>query len=83
MEEHHLTPEERHRVEMQVEHFLRLIHERYGISMTEVLELVHWARAQRDRQTKLTAAGYASLLGIVITGMVMALVEGVKAWLRR
>lgn len=83
MSDQHLSPEERHRVEVQVEHFLHLIHERYGISMAEVLELVHWARAQRDRQTKLTVAGYASLLGIIITGLVMAIVEGIRAWLRR
>jgi hypothetical protein len=80
--EHHLSDEERAKVQMQVDHFLTVIETRYGISVNEATELLRWARAQRDRNTKLAQAGAISLIGLIVTALAMSVVEGVKHWLR-
>ena len=80
--EHHLSDEDRVRVQMQVDHFLTVIETRYGISVNEATELLRWARAQRDRNNKLAQAGAISLIGLIVTALAMSVVEGVKHWLR-
>ena len=80
--EHHLSDEDRVRVQMQVDHFLTVIETRYGISVNEATDLLRWAKAQRDRNNKLAQAGAISLIGLIVTALAMSVVEGVKHWLR-
>ena len=80
--EHHLSDEERVKVQMQVDHFLTVIETRYGISVNEATDLLRWAKAQRDRNNKLAQAGAISLIGLIVTALAMSVVEGVKHWLR-
>jgi len=80
--DHHLSDEERIKVQMQVDHFLTVIETRYGISVNEATELLRWARAQRERNAKLAQAGAISLIGLIVTALAMSVVEGVKHWLR-
>jgi hypothetical protein len=79
--EHHLSDEERIKVQMQVDHFLTVIETRYGISVNEATELLRWARAQRERNSKLAQAGAISLIGLIVTALAMSAVEGIKSWL--
>jgi hypothetical protein len=81
--EHHLSEDEKYRVQIQVDHFLQIIETRYGISAQEASELLRWARSQRERNARLGQAGAFSLIGLVITALGISIAEGVREWFRK
>ena len=76
--EHHLSEEERLKAQLQVDAFIHLLETRYSLSASEAVELLRWAKAQRERNTKLVQGGALSLIGLVITAIAISLAEGIK-----
>jgi hypothetical protein len=68
---------------MQLEMVAEAFEKRYHMSFDELVEGARWARAARLRHEKITSGGIASLVGIIITAIAMAMWEGVKSWARR
>ncbi len=55
-----------------------LMEERHGIKLHEAVDLMRWAKAQRERNAKMLQGGSLSILGAIITGIAIALWEGFR-----
>lgn len=77
---HHLTPEERARVQMQVDHFIEILERRYGLEAADVVSAIRWVQDRKDRNDKLSNAGAIGLIGLIISSLAIGLMEAVKAW---
>jgi hypothetical protein len=73
-----LSEEEKYRVALQVDHFIDLIEKRSGITFTEVISLVLWAREHKNVVGKLNFAASISIIGMAISAIAYGLLEGVK-----
>lgn len=82
-DDRHLTPDERYRIQEQVEHFIRALETRYGITAQEATDLLRWVRGQRSRNEKLAQGGALALIGLIVTALTMSMLEGIKEWFRR
>lgn len=77
-----LTPEERARVTAQVDHFVDLMAHRYNVTPDDVVDAVRWVKARKEFSSKLSLAGSASLLALVVSALAAALWEGVRSLIR-
>lgn len=67
--------------EVQVEAFLEIITKRYGIPQEDIpklLEDLKWVSQSRQSIHKAGFFAFMTLLGLIITGAVTAMVEGLK-----
>jgi hypothetical protein len=76
-----MTEEERAKVVMQVEHFITILSQRYGIEPTEVVEAVKWVQAHKLSTERLQQAGIKSILSIVLTALALSIWEGARSFL--
>lgn len=82
-EDHRLTEEEKSKVREQVDYFIYLLSEKYGTKPHEIAEAIQWVNERREFVKKLKSSGMMGLLGLIITGMMIALWEGVLSLMRR
>jgi hypothetical protein len=73
-----LTEEEKYRVALQVDHFIELIEKRSGVTFNEVVSLVVWAREHKAMTGRIQFFASMSIIGMAITGLGYALLEGLK-----
>lgn len=79
---HHLSSEERAKAGIAADEALRLIGERYGMHITELIEAARWVQEHRQFVAKLKTASLLTLMGILISAAVMSMWEGLKAYVR-
>lgn len=79
--DHGLSEHERAAVAQQVDYFIEVLSQRYGLTPMEVVETVRWVRDRKEFLARARMSGAMSLLGLVIAAMAVALWEGVKAML--
>lgn len=73
-----LTEEEKYKVALQVDHFIELIEKRSGITFSEVVSLVMWAREHRTMTGKMSFAASVAIIGMAVSGIAYGLLEGIK-----
>jgi hypothetical protein len=73
-----LTEEEKYRVALQVEHFIEILEKRTGVTFTEVVSLVLWAREHKTVMGKASFFASISIIGTILTGLAYGLLEGLK-----
>ena len=76
--QHHLNADQRNEIVLQVDHFVRVLADRYGVTPNEVVETVRWVKERKASDDRLTNAARTALIGIVLSAILLALWEGVK-----
>jgi hypothetical protein len=74
----HMTEEDRHRVTMQVDHFIEILSARYGIKPADVVETVNWVKDRKEFFTRVKMSGAVSIIGLVIGALLLSMWEGIK-----
>jgi len=82
-QQHHLTDREREQIALEVDKFVRVMSERYGVEPAEVVETVAWVKERRESDKRIRTAVMVAVLGSVISALVIAIWEGTKILLRR
>lgn len=70
----------------QVDAFIKIVQNRYGIQEKEIpvlLDGLRWAAEHKRNLEKMGTTAMLTLLGMVLTGMGLAIWEGLKTLLRR
>lgn len=57
---------------------IRLIADRYSVTPTQVVEAVRWIEQHKEFVSKLKNGSWFTLMGMVLTGMALAMWEGFK-----
>lgn len=65
-----------------VDQFSRIVEERHGVSLSEIIDMVKLMRENKAQLERLKHAGMVSLLSVVIGASLLALWEGLRAFLR-
>jgi hypothetical protein len=73
-----LTEEEKYRVALQVDHFIEIVEKRSGVTFSEVVTLVLWAREHKAMVGKVQFYAGLSILGMALSGLAYGLLEGIK-----
>lgn len=68
---------------LEVDIFLEILTKRYGLEIKDVVDTVRWVQEHRDFIASLRRAGAISFLGIIVSAMLLALWEGIKALITR
>lgn len=74
-----LSEDEKVKVAAQVDYFLELMSQRYDVKPAEMLTLVQEMRERKAFYDRVKATGLASLIGLVVTAIVLAVWEGLKS----
>ena len=74
-----LSEEEKAKVAAQVDYFLSLMASRYDVKPAEMITLVQEMRDRKAFMDRVKATGLASLVGLVVTAIVLAVWEGLKS----
>ena len=74
-----LSEEEKAKAAAQVDYFLTLLAKRYEVSPNEMAALVQEMRERKAFLDRVKATGLASLIGLVVTAIVLAVWEGLKS----
>jgi len=82
LEKHHLSDEERVRIGLQVDAMITVMAERYGVKPSQIIDAVHWVEHHREFVSSLKKGGLLSMFGIMISAGLLALWEGVKAFIK-
>jgi hypothetical protein len=72
--------------ELQVDVFLGILQERYGLQAGEIREIlddIRWVRGYRSGTIRAQRAAVVSVFALVLAGLASALWEGIKQSLRR
>lgn len=80
---HDLMDDEKEHAAMQVDAFVRILAERYGIEPHEIVESVRWVQERRRTIDRMRSFAAASLIGTIISAMLVLLWEGFKEFGRR
>lgn len=83
MSYHTLSDEEKTTVAAQVEYFVELLAKKYNVEQHELESTIEWVKQQKEFREKMRTTGLLSILGIVLSGMMLALWEGIRATLGR
>lgn len=83
MEDHHLNERQREEIALQVDTFVRVLADRYGVQPADVVDTVKWVKERRETDRRLHSAAVVALVGILISAACIALWEGFKAALAR
>lgn len=75
--------DERHRLSLQADYIIKILSERYGITPGQVVSAVQWVEDRKQNGERVKQTGLTSVIGIVITALLIAVWEGVKDVLRR
>jgi hypothetical protein len=81
MDHHALSDEEKYKVTLQVDHFIEILSQRYGIEPTEVIDAVKWVRERKKFSEAVQNATTISFLGVLISAFLFALWQGVVHFL--
>jgi len=57
---------------------VQTLEDRHGIKVHEAVDLMRWAKAQRQRNANMLQGGSLAILGAIITGIAIALWEGFR-----
>ena len=79
---HQLSEQEKAVAAAQVDYFCSLVATRYEVDVSEIIELLQWMKRRKELQAKVKATAVMSIVGLVLSGIAMALWEGVKAMIR-
>lgn len=80
--EHHLSEEERAKVGMMADMVIDLVAKRYGLTVSEAVDAIHWVRNHKEFVSKLKHGGWMTLFGVLISAALLSAWEGFKAIVR-
>lgn len=77
-DQHHLSERDRREIAVQVDEFVQVLANRYGVTPADVVETVRWVKAKKDADLKMQNAGTNAIIGLILTAVAIALWEGFK-----
>lgn len=78
----HLSDEEKVKILLQVDHFVDIIEERTGLSFSEAVEILKWAKQRKAFHDRLVEGGVLAAIGLLITALLYAVWKGVIEHIR-
>lgn len=74
----HLSDEEKHKVMIQVDHFIEILSARYGLRPNDVVDTVQWVKERRQFVERMKVSSALSILGVVVAALLLSMWEGIK-----
>lgn len=73
-----VSAEEKAKILMQVDHFVTIAEERSGLTFSEIVEILKWARSRKNFYEQLQTYSIFTVAAALLSALMLALWAGVK-----